>query len=137
MRDRLADRGPRLVEGAAGRDHQVGPRPLLRVGRLAREDRGERALGHPRPRQDARTQFYLAYAYYRHGWGRVYNDDALFAQGLEAVNRAIALGPAGGLIVADQDLRMTSADELKAALDEGLRRDPSDFNPFNVFRPRK
>ena len=33
-------------------------------------------------RQDARTQFYLAYAFYRHGWGRVYHDDALFAQGL-------------------------------------------------------
>jgi hypothetical protein len=25
--------------------------------------------------QDARTQFYIAYSYYREGWGRVYNDD--------------------------------------------------------------
>ena len=34
-------------------------------------------------RRDARTQFYIAYAFYREGWGRVYNDDALFRQGLE------------------------------------------------------
>ena len=88
-------------------------------------------------RQDARTQFYLAYAFYRHGWGRVYNDDALFAQGLEAVNRAIALSPAGGLSVDDADLQMTSADELQAELEAGLRRDASDFNPLRVFRTRK
>src|SRR5436309_1471987 len=33
--------------------------------------------------QDARTQFYVAYSYYRQGWGRVYNDDELFRKGLE------------------------------------------------------
>lgn len=88
-------------------------------------------------RQDARTQFYLAYAFYRHGWGRLYNDDALFAQGLEAVDRAIALSPSGRLIVDDPDLMMTSADELKAELESGLRRDASDFNPLRVFRQRK
>src|SRR4029453_6037711 len=26
--------------------------------------------------QDSRTQFYIAYSYYRQGWGRVYSDDA-------------------------------------------------------------
>ena len=41
--------------------------------------------------RDARTQFYIAYSFYRQGWGRVYNDDTLFAQGLVAVDRAIAL----------------------------------------------
>ena len=35
------------------------------------------------------------------------------------MNRAIALSPAGGIIVDDPDLQMTSADELKAELDEG------------------
>src|SRR5262245_6658520 len=35
--------------------------------------------------RDARTQFYIAYSFYRQGWGRTYNDDALFKQGLEAV----------------------------------------------------
>jgi hypothetical protein len=98
----------------------------------------EAAFGRADPaRQDARTQFYLAYAFYRQGWGRLYNDDALFAQGLEAVNRALALSPGGRLIVDDPDLQMTSADELRSELQEGLRHTPSDFNPLKVFRRRK
>src|SRR5882672_2298328 len=40
---------------------------------------------------DARTQFYIAYSFYREGWGRVYYDQDLFKQGLEAVNRALAV----------------------------------------------
>src|SRR5439155_18135266 len=62
--------------------------------------------------QDARTQFYLAYSYYRQGWGRLYQDDELFARGLERVNKAIALAPGGRLIVDDPDLQLRSADEL-------------------------
>ncbi len=31
--------------------------------------------------RDARTQFYIAYSYYRQGWGRLYHDDALYAEG--------------------------------------------------------
>ena len=31
--------------------------------------------------RDPRTQFYIAYSYYREGWGRVYNDDTLFTKG--------------------------------------------------------
>lgn len=88
-------------------------------------------------RQDARTQFYLAYAFYRQGWGRLYNDDALFTQGLEAINRAIVLSPGGRLVVTDPDLQMANADELKAELEAGVRREPSDFNPLRVFRQRK
>jgi hypothetical protein len=87
--------------------------------------------------RDARTQFYIAYAYYRQGWGRLYNSDALFAAGLAAVNKAIALAPAGRLIVDDPDLQMHSADELKAELERGLTHDLSDFNPLKVFRHRK
>src|SRR5688500_10868344 len=34
--------------------------------------------------QDPRTQFLIAYTYYREGWGRVYNDDRLFSAGLAA-----------------------------------------------------
>jgi hypothetical protein len=88
-------------------------------------------------RQDARTQFYLAYTFYRQGWGRLYSDDLLFTEGLDAVNRAIALTPAGWLVVADPDLQMTNAGELKAELEAGVRRDASDFNPLRVFRQRK
>lgn len=88
--------------------------------------------------RDARTQFYIAYAYYRQGWGRVYNDDGLFAKGIEVVERAIALAPDGRLRVDDDpDLQMHSADELKAELERGREVDASDFNPMRVFRKRK
>ncbi len=87
--------------------------------------------------RDARTQFYIAYSYYRQGWGRTYNDDPLFGEGLKAVDRAIALAPGGRLVVEDPDLKMHTADELRAEFEEGLRRDPSDLNPFRLFRERK
>ena len=87
--------------------------------------------------RDAVTQFYIAYSCYRQGWGRVYSDDALFGQGLEAVNRAIALAPGGTLRVDDATLDMKSADELKAELERGLTRDASDFNPLRVLRKRR
>jgi hypothetical protein len=87
--------------------------------------------------RDARTQFYIAYSYYRQGWGRVYNDDVLFQKGIEAVDRAIALAPDHRLLVDDPDLGMHSADELKAELERGVTREASDFNPLKVFRARK
>lgn len=82
------------------------------------------------------TQFYVAYSYYRQGWGRVYSDDALFRQGLEAVERATTLA-GGSLRVDDADLDMKTADELEAELEQGLRRDASDFNPLRVLRKRR
>lgn len=88
-------------------------------------------------RRDARTQFYIAYTFYRQGWGRLYNDDELFRQGLEAVDRAIAVAPSGRVIVDDTQLGMHSSDELKAELERGLRRDASDLNPLRVFDQRK
>jgi hypothetical protein len=87
--------------------------------------------------RDARTQFYIAYSYYRQGWGRVYHDDALFRAGLVAVDRAIAASPGGRFAASDQDLGMQSTDELKAELQRGLTREASDLNPLRVFRPRK
>ena len=87
--------------------------------------------------RDATTQFYIAYAYYRQGWGRLYNDDALFTQGLAAVDKAIALAPGGRIVVDDPDLQMHSADELRAELQRGVTREASDFNPLKVFRTRK
>src|SRR5919197_56767 len=80
--------------------------------------------------RDAQTQFYIAYSYYREGWGRFYSSDALFAKGLESVNKAIALAPGGRLVVNDPNLQMHSADELKAELQRGLERDVSDLNPM-------
>jgi hypothetical protein len=87
--------------------------------------------------RDAHTQFYIAYSFYRQGWGRVYSDDVLFRQGLDAVNRAMALAPGGRLVVDDPGLQMQTAEELKAELEAGLRRDASDFNPARLFRERK
>ena len=87
--------------------------------------------------RDPQVQFYIAYAYYREGWGRLYNDDALFGKGLAAVDKAIALAPGGRLVVDDPDLAMHSADELRAELQRGMTRDASDLNPLRVFGPRK
>jgi len=87
--------------------------------------------------RDARAQFYIAYTYYRQGWGRVYVDRRLFQSGLDVVNRAAALAPGGRLAVDDPNLGMKSIDELKAELERGLTRDLSDLNPLKVFRPRK
>jgi hypothetical protein len=87
--------------------------------------------------RDAQVQFYIAYAYYREGWGRLYNDDTLFGKGLTAVDKAIALAPGGRLVVDDPDLQMHSADELRAELQRGLTRDASDLNPLRVLGTRK
>jgi hypothetical protein len=87
--------------------------------------------------RDPVTQFYIAYAYYRQGWGRLYNDDALFGEGLAAIDKAIAAAPDGRLIVDDAGLQMHSADELRAELQRGVTREASDFNPLRVFRARK
>lgn len=86
---------------------------------------------------DARTQFYIAYSFYREGWGRVYHDQVLFKQGVEAVNRAIALAAASPLTVDDSNLRMHSAAELKVELEQGTERSWSDVNPLKVLRTRK
>lgn len=101
-----------------------------------RAARDEWARADPAQR-DARTQFYTAYAFYREGWGRVYNDDALFRAGLEAVERAIGLSPEGALSVDDAGLKMRTAAELKAELQGGAERSWGDLNPAKVFRERK
>ena len=83
--------------------------------------------------QDPRTQFYVAYSYYRQGWGRFSVDKDLFAHGLEAIDRAIAAAPGGRIVVDDQRLEMHSGDELKAELDSELHAS-TDFNPLTVVR---
>jgi len=87
--------------------------------------------------RDSRTQFYIAYSFYREGWGRLYNDDRLFTQGLETLDRAIAVAPGNRIVVEDETLGMRSAEELRAEFQRGLRRDVSDFNPMRVFGQRK
>ena len=87
--------------------------------------------------RDARTQFYIAYSFYREGWGRLYFDQELFKQGVDAVNRAIALSPASPLRIDDPDLHINTAAELKTELEQGLERNWNDVNPLKVLRTRK
>jgi hypothetical protein len=85
--------------------------------------------------RDARTQFYIAYSFYRQGWGRVSSDDELFKEGLVAVNRSNALDP--NYKSTDQDLKLKTPAELRNEFEEGLKVTASDFNPLKVFRERK
>jgi hypothetical protein len=101
-----------------------------------RAARDEWAAADPAQR-DPRTQFYVAYAWYREGWGRVYYDNAFFTQGLETVNRAISLSPNGTLTVDDADLQMHTAAELKTELEQGTETSWKDLNPLKLFRQRK
>ncbi|MDT4969073.1 MAG: hypothetical protein QOJ64_3810 [Acidobacteriota bacterium] len=87
--------------------------------------------------KDARTQFYIGYAFYREGFGHWYYDTDLFRQGLEAANRAINLSPDVTLIIDDPNLQMHTAAELKAELEQGIERGLGDVNPLKVFRRRK
>jgi hypothetical protein len=96
------------------------------------------AFGRADPaRRDARTQFYIAYSFYREGWHRFYSDDALFKQGLDAVNHAIEVAPGQRLVIDDATLGMHSGEELRVELENGLRTDASDFNPMRALTPRK
>ena len=88
-------------------------------------------------KRDATTQFYEAYSFYRQGWGRLYNDDSLFRQALDALDRADRNAGGGRVIVNDPALGLQSSDELRAELERGLTKDLSDLNPMRVFRERK
>lgn len=128
------------VRVAAGR-YEVDPARFDAALRLFRAEQFRAARdewGRADPAQrDARTQFYVAYAFYREGWGRVYKDDALYRQGLDAVNRAIALSPQAPLTVGDPTLQMHTAAELKAELEKGAERRWDDLNPLKLLDERK
>jgi len=86
-------------------------------------------------RRDAKTQFYIAYSFYRQGFGKLYNDDELFKKGLEQTNRVIALDK--NFKSDDADLKMQTPAELKNEFEEGLRVTAEDFNPMKLTRERK
>ena len=86
-------------------------------------------------KRDPRTQFYIAYSYYRQGWGRVSNDDALFKMGVEAADRVRMLD--ADFRSDDPGLQLKTPVELKTELEEGLNVTADDFNPLRVFRERK
>ena len=86
-------------------------------------------------KRDAKTQFYVAYSYYRQGFGKISNDDVLFKQGSEQTNRVIALD--ASYKSDDANLQLKTPIELKNEFEEGLKVTAGDFNPFKVLRERK
>lgn len=95
-------------------------------------DRFERA---DPERRDANTQFYIAYSYYRQGWGRVSNDDGLFKTGLEALQRVTTIDP--DFVSKDPELKLKTVPDLRNEFEEGLKVTADDFNPFRLVRERK
>jgi hypothetical protein len=85
--------------------------------------------------RDARTQYYIAYSYYRQGWGRVSNDDELFATGLKQLDVVDRLDP--NFVSTDDDLKLKRPAELRHEFEEGLRVTAGDFNPLKLVRERK
>jgi hypothetical protein len=116
---------------AAAFDEGLG---YFRTDRFAE---ARRAFARADPAQrDARTQYYIAYAFLREGWGRVYADDALYRQAEVALQRAQAATSDGVVRVDDPDLRLKTSDEMAEALARGLRRDVSDLNPLSMLEKR-
>ena len=86
-------------------------------------------------KRDAKTQFYIAYSFYRQGFGKVYNDNELFKQGLEQIYRVVISDK--NFRSDDTDLKLKTPVELKNEFEEGLKVTAGDFNPFKVLRERK
>ncbi|MBC7901194.1 MAG: hypothetical protein H7070_14205 [Saprospiraceae bacterium] len=86
-------------------------------------------------KRDPKTQYYVAYGYYRQGWGRISNDDALFKQSLETLGRVTLLDP--DFRSDDSNLQLRTPADLKAELEEGLKVTADDFNPLRLVGERK
>lgn len=86
-------------------------------------------------RRDAKTQFYIAYSFYRQGFGKISNDDELFKKGLEEIDRVTAIDR--DFKSDDDGLQLKTAVELRNEFEEGLKITAGDFNPLKVFRTRK
>ena len=87
-------------------------------------------------KRDGKTQFYIAYSFYRQGWGRFSSDDELFKRGLEIAKHAQTL-LGGDLVSNDEDLKLKTAAALANELEEGLRVTADDFNPLRALNERK
>lgn len=83
-------------------------------------------------KRDARTQYYIAYSFYREGCGRFYDDDTLFNQGIDVVTLVISID--ANFKTDDENLQIKTPAELKAELEQGTERSLDDLNPLNVVR---
>lgn len=86
--------------------------------------------------RDGQTQFYIAYSFYRQGWGRFSSDDELYKEGLVYAERAERL-LGGSFISNDEDLKLKTPAALKNEIKDGLRVTADDFNPLRILRERK
>jgi hypothetical protein len=86
-------------------------------------------------KRDVQTQFYIAYSFYRQGFGKFTSDDALFKKGLKQTNSVITINK--NFRSADENLQLKTPVELKNELEEGLKVTADDFNPLKVLRERK
>lgn len=86
-------------------------------------------------RQNAEVQFYIAYSFYRQGWGRFSNDDTLFRQGIAAADQCSTIDPS--FAISDSNLTMRSVAELSNELKEGIAWTLSDLDPRRLARERK
>lgn len=86
-------------------------------------------------KRDAKTQFLIAYSYYRQGFGALYNDDELFKLGLAQIEKVTVIDR--NYKSDDPDLKLKTPAELRNEFEEGLRLTAGDFNPFKLARERK
>ncbi len=86
-------------------------------------------------KQDPKTQYYVSYSFYRQGWGRLSNDDALFKEALDALSRVTLLNP--NFRSDDATLLLRTPVELRTELEEGIKVTIDDFNPMRLVRERK
>ena len=122
----------------AYRIDQAGFDEGLRFFRADKFEEARAAFARADPaRQDATTQFYIAYSYYRQGWGRLYHDAELFQKGLETIDHAISVAPQHRIEVADESLGMRTADEVRAEFRHGLTPGVINLNPARVLDTRK
>ncbi|MGH9946659.1 MAG: hypothetical protein ACRD6X_05610 [Pyrinomonadaceae bacterium] len=87
-------------------------------------------------KRDGKVQFYIAYSFYRQGWGRFASDDELFGQGLEYARHADTLLDSG-YISDDDDLKLKTPAALINVMEEGTKTTAYDFNPMRILRERK
>jgi hypothetical protein len=86
-------------------------------------------------RRDANTQYYIAYTYYRQGWGRISDDGELFGAGLKQLDVVDQIDP--NYVATDDDLKLKRPAELRHEFEEGMRVTIDDFNPMRLVRERK
>jgi hypothetical protein len=86
-------------------------------------------------RRDAATQYYIAYAFYRQGWGRLSNDDEMFSAALKQLDVVDQIDP--NFVASDNDLKLKRPVELRHELEEGMRVTADDFNPLKLVRERQ